>query len=143
MKTITPKQCTPAERKWYVVDAEGQTLGRLATKLAVMLNGKNKVDFASHVDNGDYVVVINADKFVVTWKKMTDKMYHRHTGYLGGLKSTSLEDMLKKKPTKALELAISGMLPKNKLRKNMLSRLKLFSGTEHKYEAQQPETVQL
>ena len=143
MKTITPKQCTSAERKWYVVDAEGQTLWRLATQLAVLLNGKNKVDFAPHVDNGDYVVVINADKFAVTWQKMTDKMYHRHTWFLGGLKSTSLEDMLKKKPTKALELAISWMLPKNKLRSPMLARLKLFSWTEHKYEAQQPEVIKL
>lgn len=133
----------PADRKWYVVDAKWKTLWRLATQLSVILKWKNKVDFAPHVDNGDYVIVINADKFTVTGKKMTDKIYYRHTGYLGGLKETPLEDMLKKKPTKALELAISGMLPKNKLRKLMLSRLKLFSGWEHSYNAQQPQEIQL
>jgi large subunit ribosomal protein L13 len=124
MKTIMPKQIKGDERKWYVIDAKGQTLGRLATQLAVILKGKNKVDFAPHVDNGDYVIVLNADKFAVTGKKLTDKIYYRHTGYLGGLKETPLEDMLVKKPLKALELAVSGMLPKNKLRKDMISRLK-------------------
>lgn len=143
MKTLMPKQVTSADRKWYVVDAKGQTLWRLATQLAVILNWKNKVDFAAHVDNGDYVIVINADKINVTWKKLTDKMYYRHSGFLGWLKTTSLEDMLRKKPTKALEFAVSGMLPKNKLRKNMVSRLKLFAWTEHKYGAQQPEEIKL
>lgn len=143
MKTIMPKQIDSADRKWFIVDAKGQTLGRLATQLSVILKGKHKVDFAPHVDNGDYIVVINADKFSVTGKKMTDKVYYRHTGYLGGLKETPLEDMLTKKPTKALELAISGMLPKNKLRQKMLARLKLFAGTEHKYWAQQPEEIKL
>ena len=98
MKTLTPKQLNSTERKWYVVDAEGQTLGRLSTIIATTLRGKNKVDFASHVDNGDYVVVINADKFAVTGNKMKDKLYHRHTGYLGGLISTPLEKLLVKKP---------------------------------------------
>lgn len=143
MKTITPKQITASERKWYVVDAEGQTLGRLATTIATTLRGKNRVDFATHMDNGDYVIVINADKFAVTGKKMTDKMYHRHTGYLGGLISTPLEKLLVKKPTRALEAAISGMLPKNKLRKGMMMRLKLFAGSEHTFEAQKPETLSL
>lgn len=143
MKTIMPKQIKGNERKWFVVDAEGQTLGRLATQLAIILKGKNKVDYAPHVDNGDYVIVLNADKFAVTGKKLTDKIYYRHTGYLGGLKETPLEDMLVKKPLRALELAVSGMLPKNKLRKDMISRLKWFTGTEHTYTAQQPTTIKL
>lgn len=143
MKTITPKQLTHIERKWYVVDAQGQTLGRLATIIATTLRGKNKVDFAPHMDNGDNVVVINADKFAVTGNKMTDKLYHRHTGYLGGLISTPLEKLLVKKPTRALEAAVSGMLPKNKLRADMMRRLKLFSDSEHTFAAQKPETIKL
>jgi large subunit ribosomal protein L13 len=141
MKTITPKQITSTQRKWFVVDAKGQTLGRLSTQIATILRGKNKVDFATHMDNGDYVIVINADKFKVTGNKMTDKMYHRHTGYLGGLISTPLEKLLEKKPTRALEAGISGMLPKTKLRSSMMERLRLFSGSEHTYAAQQPETI--
>jgi large subunit ribosomal protein L13 len=116
MKTITPSQIKGDERKWYTVDAKGKTLGRLATEIAVILKGKNKASFVPHLDNGDYVVVTNCNKFAVTGKKLSDKMYHRHTGFLGGLKSTSLEDLLVKKPAKPLELAVSGMLPKNKLR---------------------------
>ena len=141
MKTITPSQLKGDERKWYVIDAKGQTLGRLATQIATILKGKNKVDFIPHLDNGDYVVVTNCDKFKVTWKKMTDKMYYRHTGYLGGLKTIALEDLLTKKPTKALEFAVNGMLPKNKLRKGMLSRLKLFTWDEHSFVAQKPELI--
>ncbi len=141
MKTITPKQLAHTERKWYVIDAQGQTLGRLSTVIATTLRGKNKVDFASHMDNGDNVIVINADKFAVSGNKMTDKMYHRHTGYLGGLISTPLEKLLVKKPTRALEAAVSGMLPKNKLRADMMKRLKLFTGTEHTFAAQKPETL--
>lgn len=143
MKTITPKQISSLERKWYVVDAKWENLWRLATKIATTLRGKNKVDFSPHMDNGDYVVVINADKFEVTGNKMKDKMYHRHTGYLWGLISTPLEKLLVKKPTRALESAISGMLPKNKLRKAMQQRLKLFSWSEHTYAAQQPVTLEL
>lgn len=143
MKTITPKQLTQTERKWYVVDAQGQTLGRLATIIATTLRGKNKVDFATHMDNGDNVIVINADKFAVTGNKMSDKLYHRHTGYLGGLISTPLEKLLIKKPTRALEAAVSGMLPKNKLRADMMKRLKLFSDSEHTFAAQKPETLTL
>lgn len=141
MKTITPSQLKGDERKWYIIDAKGQTLGRLATQIAVILKGKNKVDFVPHLDNGDYVVVTNCDKFKVTWKKLTDKMYYRHTGYLGGLKEISLEDLLATKPNKALEFAVNGMLPKNKLRKEMLSRLKLFTWDEHTYVAQKPELI--
>ena len=141
MKTITPTQLKGDERKWYIIDAKGQTLGRLATQIATILKGKNKVSFIPHLDNGDYVVVTNCDKFKVTWKKLTDKIYYRHTGYLGGLKEISLEDLLVKKPTKALELAVKGMLPKNKLRSTMLSRLKLFTWDEHSYVAQKPELI--
>jgi len=143
MKTITPTQITASERKWYVVDAKGLTLGRLATKIATVIKGKNKVNFAPHVDNGDYVIVLNCDKFVVTGAKMIDKMYYKHTGYLGGLKETPLEKMLVKKPTKPMEAAVSGMLPKNKLRKWMMMRLKLFTGTEHSYVAQKPVELKI
>ena len=141
MKTFTPTQIKGGDRKWYVIDATGQTLGRLATQIAVILKGKNKASYVPHLDNGDYVIVTNCDKFAVTGKKMEDKMYYRHTGYLGGLKEISLEDLLTKKPTKALELAVNGMLPKNKLRSGMISRLKLFTGDEHTYVAQQPEII--
>jgi large subunit ribosomal protein L13 len=134
MKTITPKQVAATERKWFVVDAKGQNLGRLSTIIATTLSGKNRVDFATHMDNGDNVIVINADKFVVTGNKLKDKLYHRHTGYLGGLV---------KKPTRALEAAVSGMLPKNKLRADMMKRLKLFSDSEHTFTAQKPETLSL
>ncbi|MGB2110465.1 MAG: 50S ribosomal protein L13 [Patescibacteria group bacterium] len=141
MKTFTPTQIKGGDRKWYVIDASGQTLGRLATQIAVILKGKNKASYVPHLDNGDYVIVTNCDKFKVTGKKMEDKMYYRHTGYLGGLKEISLEDLLTKKPTKALELAVNGMLPKNKLRSGMISRLKLFTGEEHTFVAQQPEII--
>lgn len=143
MKTIMPKQIQSGDRKWYVVDASGLTLGRLATQIATKIRGKNKVDFAPHVDNGDYVIVLNCDKFVVTGNKMQDKMYHKHSGYLGGLTSTPLEKMLVKKPGKAIEAAVSGMLPKNKLRKNMMMRLKVFTGTEHPFAAQKPEELKI
>lgn len=141
MKTYSATQVNWNDRKWYIVDAKGETLWRLATKIATVLKGKNKPSFTPHLDNGDYVVVINCDKFKVTGSKMTDKMYYRHTGYLGWLKEISLEDLLQKKPTKALEFAVNWMLPKNKLRKGMLSRLKLFTGEEHGYIAQKPETL--
>lgn len=143
MKTIMPKQVAGNDRKWYIIDAEGKTLWRLATSIAVILKWKNKVDYAPHVDNGDNIIVINADKFVVTWKKMEDKMYYSHTGYLGGLKEVNLSTLLTKKPTQAIEKAVSWMLPKNKLRRNMLSRLKLVVWTEHTYSAQKPEEISL
>ena len=143
MKTLNPTQIEQKDRTWYVVDAEGQTLWRLATQIATVLRWKNKVDFASHIDNGDYVIVTNCDKFVVTWNKLSDKMYYRHTGYLWGLKSTPLEKLLTKKPTKALEYAVSGMLPKNKLRPNMMKRLKLCTWSSHDYAAQKPINLSL
>ena len=141
MKTISPKQLKGNERKWYLIDAKGLTLGKLATKISVILMGKNKPSYAPFLDNGDYVVVLNCDKFSVSWKKMTDKMYYTHSGYLWGLKESNLETLLEKKPTKALELAVSGMLPKNKLRAWMLSRLKLFTWEEHTFVAQNPEII--
>lgn len=141
MKTISPKQVKGNERKWYIIDAKGQTLGRLATKISVILMGKNKASYAPFLDNGDYVIVLNCDKFTVTWKKMSDKMYYTHSWYLGWLKESNLETLLEKKPFKALELAISGMLPKNKLRASMLDRLKLFTWDEHTFVAQNPELI--
>jgi large subunit ribosomal protein L13 len=141
MKTIIPVQVKGNERKWFVINAQWETLWKLATKIAVILKWKNKVSFAPHLDNWDYVIVVNCDKFVVTWKKLTDKIYYTHSGYLWGLKQISLWDLLEKKPTKALELAVFGMLPKNKLRKSMLSRLKLFTWNEHTFTAQKPELI--
>jgi large subunit ribosomal protein L13 len=143
MKTIMPKQIQGQERKWYVIDATGLTLGRLATVIATTIRGKNKADFAPHVDNGDYVIVLNCDKFAVSGNKMADKMYYKHTGYLGGLKETPLEKLLVKKPSKPMEDAVSGMLPKNKLRKGMMMRLKCFTGSEHTFGAQKPTELTL
>lgn len=125
MKTIMPKQLKNEDRKWYIVDASWKNLWRMSTQIAIILKWKDKVSYAPHVDNWDYVVVINSEKVAVTWKKIQDKMYYSHTGYLGWLKETSFEKMLVKKPTEILRRSISWMLPKNKLRKNMMSRLKL------------------
>lgn len=138
MKTLMPKQLWNHERAWYVVDAEGQTLWRLASQIATILRWKNKVSFAPHIDNWDYVVVINSEKISVTWKKLEDKIYYRHTWFLWGIREISLGNLLKKKPTAALKKAISGMLPKNKLRKNMMARLKLVVWKEHEFKAQKP-----
>jgi large subunit ribosomal protein L13 len=143
MKTINPKQLEQIERKWYVVDAKWQTLGRLASKLAKVLRWKDKVNFATYVDNWDYVIVLNCDKFKVTWNKMSDKMYYTHSGYLGWIKEANLSELLVKKPTKALELAVSWMLPKNKLRSDMISRMKLVTWTEHEFSAQMPQELKL
>lgn len=143
MKTINPKQLDQIERKWYIVDAKWQTLGRLATKVAMTLRGKEKVNFASYVDNWDYVIVLNADKFNVTWNKLSDKMYYTHSWYLGWIKEANLSQLLVKKPTKALELAVSWMLPKNKQRANMISRLKLVTWSEHNFSAQKPQELKL
>ena len=143
MKTVNPQQIDSDKRNWYVIDANWLTLWRLATKIATVLRGKNKVDFAPYVDNWDFVIVTNCDKFAVSWSKMNNKMYYTHTGYLGGLKKTPLETLLVKKPMKALELAITGMLPKNKLRANMLKRLKLCIWDTHDYVAQKPKNLTL
>ena len=141
MKTISPKQVKGNERKWYVIDAKGLTLGRLATKISVILMGKNKASYVPFLDNWDYVIVLNCDKVAVTGKKMTDKTYYYHSGYLWGLKEIDLKDLLAKKPEKVLETAVSGMLPKNKLRASMLARLKLFTWDEHTFVAQNPELI--
>ena len=143
MKTIMPKQIKGNEREWYIVDAEGLTLWKLSTRIATILRGKNKLDFSPHVDNGDYVIVLNSNKFVVTWKKLENKIYYRHTWYLWGLKSTPLNKLLEKKPTEVLKQSVNWMLPKNKLRASMISRLKLFVGKEHAYIAQKPKELKL
>lgn len=143
MKTLNPTQLKNTERKWYVIDAQGQTLWRLATKIATILRWKNKVNFAPYVDNGDYVVVLNSSKFAVTWNKENDKIYRTHSWHMGSLKETNLSSLNKKKPAEALKLAISWMLPKTKLHDDMLARLKLELKPTHKYEAQQPITIEL
>lgn len=138
-----PKQIDGNDRKWYVVDAEGKTLGRLATTIATHLKGKNKVDYAPHVDNGDFVIVLNAGKIAVTGNKEEAKLYRTHSRFMGGLKEVPLARMRAKKPTEVIRLAVVGMLPKNKLRSNMIQRLKLELGTEHHYEAQKPEPLSI
>ncbi len=142
MKTFSAK---PAEvsRDWYLVDAEGQTLGRLATEVARRLRGKHKPVFTPHVDTGDYIVVINASKVRVTGNKLKDKVYHHHTGYIGNLKSISLEKLLKKAPERVIEKAVKGMLPKNSLGRKMLGKLKVYAGSEHNHAAQQPVPLAL
>ena len=137
MKTYSAKPET-VKRDWYVVDADGKTLGRLSSEIASRLRGKHKPEYTPHVDTGDYIVVINAEKVRVTWKKATDKMYHSHTGYPGGLNSISFEKLIEKKPEKVIELAVKGMLPKNPLGRDMYRKLKVYAGAEHPHTAQQP-----
>ena len=129
------------ERKWYVVDAEGCTLGRLASGVASVLRGKNKPQFTPHVDTGDYVIVVNADKIKVTGKKLEQKIYYNHSDYVGGMKETTLKEMLAKKPEKVIELAVKGMLPKGHLGRAMNKKLFVYAGPEHKHEAQKPEVL--
>ena len=129
------------ERKWYVVDAEGQTLGRLASEVAKVLRGKNKPEFTPFVDTGDYVIIINAEKIVVTGKKMNDKIYMKHSDYIGGVKTLTLKEMLAKKPEKVLEIAIAGMLPKGPLGREMYKKLHVYAGAEHPHAAQKPEVL--
>ena len=140
MKTFSAKPET-VKRDWFVVDAEGQTLGRLATEIASRLRGKHKPEFTPHVDTGDYIVVVNAEKVRVTGRKATDKMYHRHTGYIGGLKSVSFEKLIDHKPEMVIELAVKGMLPKNSLGRTMFGKLKVYAGSEHPHAAQQPQQL--
>ena len=142
MKTFSP---TPADinREWFVVDAENKILGRLAAQLAHRLRGKHKPEFAPHMDNGDFIVVINCEKIAVTGKKLENKMYYRHSGYPGGLKEANLEKMLQKKPDQVLISAVRGMLPKNRLGRAMLKKLKVYSGSAHPHAAQQPKTLVL
>jgi len=131
------------KRDWYIVDAAGKTLGRLATEIAKILMGKHKVTYTPHVDNGDFVIVINADKIHVTGKKLDKKIYYKHTGYFGHLKEETLRQKLQKKPEELIYLAVKGMLPKNKLRKEMLKRLKVYAGTEHPHKAQNPKPLEV
>ncbi|MEO1752073.1 MAG: 50S ribosomal protein L13 [Pseudomonadota bacterium] len=142
MKTFSAK---PAEvkRDWYVVDASGKTLGRLAAEIAKRLRGKHKAEYTPHVDTGDYIVVINAEKVQVTGNKAKDKMYHHHTGYIGNLKSISFEKLIDKAPQRTIEIAVKGMLPKNPLGRQMFSKLKVYAGQEHPHVAQQPRALEL
>ena len=129
------------ERKWYVVDAEGCTLGRLASGVASVLRGKNKPQFTPHVDTGDYVIVVNAEKINVTGKKLNQKIYYNHSEYVGGMKETTLKEMMAKKPEKVVELAVKGMLPKGPLGREMYTKLFVYAGPEHKHAAQKPEAL--
>ena len=142
MKTYVAKP-TDRQRDWYVVDAEGKTLGRLATQIADTLRGKGKPQYTPHVDTGDFVVVVNAEKIHVTGKKLDDKMYHRHSGYPGGLKSRPLRDELERRPTEVLRKAVKGMLPRNRLARAQMSKLKIYAGPEHPHEAQAPTELEL
>ena len=129
------------ERKWYVVDAAGYTLGRLASEVAKVLRGKNKPEFTPHIDTGDYVVIINAEKIKVTGKKLDQKIYYHHSEYVGGMKETTLREMLAKKPEKVVELAVKGMLPKGPLGRQMFTKLHVYAGPEHPHAAQKPEAL--
>jgi large subunit ribosomal protein L13 len=142
MKTFSPK-AAEIRRDWFIVDAEGKTLGRLATELARRLRGKHKPQYTPHMDMGDHIVVINAEKIRVTGRKLKDKMYYRHTGYVGNLKAESLEQLLQRAPERALTQAVKGMLPRNSLGRQMLSKLRVVSGTEHPHQAQQPLPLEI
>ncbi len=142
MKTFSPKP-EDSNRQWVIVDADGQILGRLATMLAHRLRGKHKPEFAPHVDNGDFVVVINCDKIKVTGNKLAQKKYYRYSGYVGGLKETNLETMLATKPSQVLMKAVKGMLPRNRLGRAMLKKLKVYAGGEHPHAAQNPTAISL
>ena len=142
MKTYVTKPAE-IERKWYVVDADGETLGRLASKIAVILRGKHKPIYSPSVDCGDYVIVLNAEKISVTGRRLDQKIYYRHSGYPGGIKSITLREQLERYPTRPVELAVKGMLPKNKLGRKMLKKLKVYTGSEHPHQAQEPVQLEL
>jgi large subunit ribosomal protein L13 len=142
MKTYSAKPGEVA-REWYLVDAEGQTLGRLATQIADTLRGKRKPQFTPHVDTGDFVIVVNADKIAVTGNKLDQKMYHRHSGYPGGLKSRTLREQLDRRPTEVIRKAVRGMLPKNKLARRQIVKLKVYAGPQHPHESQNPKPLNL
>ncbi|HZK42062.1 MAG TPA: 50S ribosomal protein L13 [Clostridia bacterium] len=141
MKTYMPK-ASEIDRKWYLVDAEGMVLGRLATEIASILRGKNKAEYTPHMDMGDFVVVVNADKVVLTGKKEQQKLYRRHSGYPGGLREIPYERMMEKHPERVLENAVRGMLPKNTLGRAMFRKLKVYAGPNHKQQAQQPVKIE-
>ncbi len=140
MKTFMASPAT-IDRKWYVVDAADMTLGRLASEAAKILRGKNKPIFTPHMDTGDYVIIVNADKVKVTGRKLDQKIYYRHSEYVGGMKETTLREMLAKKPERVVELAVKGMLPKGPLGRQMYTKLHVYAGPEHKHAAQQPEVL--
>ena len=131
------------ERKWYVVDATGHTLGRLSSEIASILRGKNKPTFTPHIDTGDYVIVVNADKIKVTGKKMDQKIYYNHSDYVGGMKETTLKEMLAKHPDRVIEHAVKGMLPKGPLGRSMITKLHIYAGPEHNHQAQKPEVLEI
>ncbi len=131
------------ERKWYLIDASGQTLGRLASEVATLLRGKHKPEYTPHVDTGDFVIIINAEEIVLTGNKLDQKKYRHHSGYPGGLKETSYRELLNKKPEKAIEVAVMGMLPKNRLGRKLFTKLKVYRGSEHPHQAQKPEVREL
>ncbi|TCK59998.1 50S ribosomal protein L13 [Seleniivibrio woodruffii] len=131
------------EKKWYVLDAKGKVLGRMATEIAMTLMGKKKPIYTPSIDTGDFVIVINADKFVVTGSKMDDKMYYRHSGHLGGLKERTLKEQLEKKPEDVIRLAVKNMLPKTRMGRAMISKLKIYTGSEHPHAAQNPEVFEI
>ncbi len=143
MRTTYMANNESVERKWYVIDAEGQRLGRLASEVAALLRGKHKPIYTPHVDTGDYVIVINAEKIELTGNKLKDKKYYRHSGYPGGLKERTAEEMLAKHPERVIELAVKGMLPKGPLGRKMFKKLHVYSGPEHKHQAQKPEVYEL
>ena len=140
MKTWNAK-AEDVERRWYVVDAEGQTLGRLATRIADTLRGKRKPEYTPHVDTGDFVVVVNADKIAVTGKKMDEKMYYRHSGYPGGLRARTLREQLDRRPTEVIRTAVKGMLPRNRLARRQITKLKVYAGPDHPHSAQKPDPL--
>ncbi len=142
MKTPLPK-VNEIEKKWYVVDATGKILGRLASQIAVRLRGKHKPDFTPHLDTGDFIIVVNAEKVRLTGRKLDQKMYYKHSGYLGGLKSMTAKQMLEKKPEEIIRLAVKRMLPKNKLARHQLKKLKVYKGPEHPHQAQMPEPLDI
>jgi large subunit ribosomal protein L13 len=142
MKTVFAKPSS-VERKWYIIDAEGKVLGRVAAKVAAIVRGKNKAIFVPHQEIGDFVVVINADKIAVTGNKAHDKMYHKHTGFVGGLKSKTFEQVIQRHPTMPLELAIKGMLPKGPLGRQLAKNAKIYAGTDHPHGGQKPESIEV
>ena len=142
MKTFSAKPAS-VKRDWYVIDADGKTLGRMATEIAKRLRGKHKAEYTPHVDTGDYIVVVNADKVTVTGNKTTDKMYYRHTGYPGGIKEINFEKLQAFKPEMIIEKAVKGMLPRNPLGRAMFRKLKVYAGNEHNHAAQQPQTLEI
>ncbi len=143
MRTTHITKASEIQREWYVVDATGHTLGRLSSEIAKILRGKHKPTFSTHLDTGDFVVVINADKIKVTGKKLDQKIYYKHSDYVGGLKETTLKEMMAKKPEDVIKLAVKGMLPKNALGRNQLKKLRVYNTAEHGHDAQSPKVLEI